>query len=447
MALMFLALAFYIQNLSASVPLFAFTALLLILVLIGRKRTESERDSKLGAIGKLIGSVHALMSQRAEGSGGLPEPAWSIGWKTSCAIMDVKVRDGFALDRYAIAYDVGITNDGDVPVSISASLLMNYGAVGPHPVCPLKRALGAPINHWDGLLRAFSISSAPQLLFPLNLSPRSSAQGHIAFSIEEIGCGASEDDADEYGPTERAYWLEFSEAVTLETQTIGCDSVYAPRIDGLGLVNHTDLATAGNPSLWIARQEVMATDALDVTLEGTYPNAFTLRARGNVREIRTGPLVIESAVVGTKKDGEWTIREVSPRYTIEFPVVGSIRDGEEPVVQASLLCGEGYSRGAWPEKESGRTGLAEFFRWAERLRRVKIGEPDVNTCTEAEMDDFARQIRQELTFCFDISFWNYEHTDPWKRSEVLVYEPETGRAYARPVGKPERLVASTEVRP
>lgn len=184
--------------------------------------------------------------------------------------------------------------------------------------------------------------------------------------------------------------------------------------------------------------------APDVTMQGRYPSHhFTLHARGHACEIRTGPIIIESAIVGTMKDGERTMQEVSQRYEIEFPVVGDLRDGDKEVVEASLFCGEGYNRSAWPERESKRTGMAEFFRWAEYVRRVKIGEPDVNTCTDAEMNDFAERIRSPLAFSFEITFWNAEHTQQWKRVEVLIYEPPAGTAFVRHGGVPEPLFSAS----
>jgi len=187
-------------------------------------------------------------------------------------------------------------------------------------------------------------------------------------------------------------------------------------------------------------------DTPDVTLTGTFPGILFLCARGHVCEIRTGPIILESAVIGTLTDNGRTMREVSQHYAIEFPVVGDLGDGEKALAIPTLFCGEGYSRSNWPEKESGSTGMAEFFRMAAYIRRVKIGEPDTNTCTDAEINDFAERIRQELTFKFDITFWNSDHTQQWKRSELLVHEPTTGTAFVRHAGTPERLVGSVGAR-
>jgi hypothetical protein len=174
-------------------------------------------------------------------------------------------------------------------------------------------------------------------------------------------------------------------------------------------------------------------DAPDVTLEGTFPAPFMLHARGQACEIRTGPIVQESGVLGVDQVGDQTFQSVSERHTIEFPVVSALRDGDREITP-TLFCGEDYRRSAWPEKESKRSGMDEFFRVAERLRRVAIGEPDTSTCTPAGLDDFAERIRRELTFTFDITFWNHERTQQWKRSELLVFEPTTRRAFVRHSG-------------
>jgi hypothetical protein len=185
----------------------------------------------------------------------------------------------------------------------------------------------------------------------------------------------------------------------------------------------------------------------DVAMTVTFPGMLFLCASGRACEIRIGPIILESAVTGTHTDNGRTMREVSEHYAIEFPVVGDIGVGEKTLVIPTLFCGKGYSRSTWPEKESGQTGMAEFFRMAAYVRHVTIGEPDVNTCTDAEVDDFAKRIREELTFSFDITFWNSERTQQWKRSEQLVYEPMTGAAFVRHARRPEPLVRSAGVRP
>jgi hypothetical protein len=201
----------------------------------------------------------------------------------------------------------------------------------------------------------------------------------------------------------------------------------------------------GPPAEIAVTRQIVTADPPDVTLAGTFPGKFSLHARGHACEIRTGPIVLASSIVGTVKDGDVTRNERMPRYTLEFPVVSDLHDGETEVVPA-LFCGEGYSRGAWPEKESNRTGMAEFLRMAEYLRRVEIGEPDTKTSTDAQITDFAERIRRPLTIGFDITFWNSDHSIQWKRSELLVYEPLNGAAFVRHAGTPERLVASAERR-
>lgn len=175
--------------------------------------------------------------------------------------------------------------------------------------------------------------------------------------------------------------------------------------------------------------------ALDVRLEGTYPDPFSLRATGDVCEIRIGPIVQESGTLRTETQGQRTIRTVMPRYEIEFRVISDLCDRAQEVVP-SLVIGEGYRRGTWPEKEAKRTGMTEFFRNAAQLRRVAIGEPDTSTCTSAEMDEFAERVRRPLSFPFDITFWNTARTQQWRRTELLVYDPKTDTAFVRHSGSP-----------
>ena len=411
------------------------------------------------------GAFVAHYRKHNEGSGksGTPvEPEWSAGFEQGFGeVVDIKVRNGFAFDRYAIACDVLLANTGDVPVSVSVDLSIKYGALGSFPVWAQMRAQGSTVSAWEGILRAFAIQQARQLLFPLDLAPKTSQSGHIVFPIEEEGACVGRELMETGSNVEREYEIHFIDNITNERKRVKVGSVFAPRLDGSGIVNHTDLAVAGGASVWVvhdgaalsshdlalqhlSRQTFSGATAPDVWLEGTFPpGPFKLRARGHACEIRTGPIVQESCALGLHKDGDRTMRTISPRYTIEFPVVSDLRDGDQEVAP-SLLCGEGYSRGRWPEKESKREGMAEFLRMAEYARRFEIGEPDVNTCTEAELNDFAERIRRPLTFRFEITFWNSDHTQQWKRSELLVHEPVAGMAFVRHTGAPERLVATGE---
>jgi hypothetical protein len=177
----------------------------------------------------------------------------------------------------------------------------------------------------------------------------------------------------------------------------------------------------------------------DVWLEGTFPGVFTLHAHGHACEIRTGPLVIESAVIiRTHPNGEEE-RSLTQRCTVEFPVVSDLRDGDK-VIEPSLSYSDprvAHSRSDWPESGPA-AAMKEFFRAAALVRNRENVQPDFSALSVEEIDALVERRRQPYHFNFDITFWNADRTQQWTRHEVLVYEPERDAAFVRhnasPVG-------------
>lgn len=180
--------------------------------------------------------------------------------------------------------------------------------------------------------------------------------------------------------------------------------------------------------------------APDVRLEGAFPGTFALHAYGHACEIRTGPIVIEAAVVATERHGEQIMPVWHPRCTIEFRVVSDLRDGHSVTVEPTLFYDEGYDPPIpWPDTAPAAVML-EFFHTAKLARRGVW--PD--KLSESELDAILERSKQPFHISFDITFWNVEHTQQWKRSEVLVYEPQPDRAFVRHGGVP---VLSVGARP
>ncbi|MGZ5442063.1 MAG: hypothetical protein ACXW5U_11525 [Thermoanaerobaculia bacterium] len=181
--------------------------------------------------------------------------------------------------------------------------------------------------------------------------------------------------------------------------------------------------------------------APDVRLEGfTFPGAFTLHAYGHACEIRTGPIVIESAVIATETHGDQTMQVWHPRCSIEFLVVSDLRDAAK-VVEPSLFYDEGYAhRPRWPDTAP-EAVMKEFFHTAKLARRGPA--PDADKLSDSELEALIERNRQPFEIRFDITFWNVEHTRQWKRSEVLVYEPPPSDiAFVRHSGEPVLITRS-----
>jgi hypothetical protein len=171
-----------------------------------------------------------------------------------------------------------------------------------------------------------------------------------------------------------------------------------------------------------------AAGAPDVTLEGTFPEPFRLHARGHACEIRTGPIVMESAVVRTEQRGGEVFRISSPRYIVEFPVVSDLRDADnDKKLAPSLFLGLGLGRTSWE-----RAGMDEFFQMAMACRRAEVNEPEVNL----SLKHLSEQMKLPIEFGFEITFWNSEHTQQWARTEALIYDPQSNTAFVRHAGSP-----------
>jgi len=241
------------------------------------------------------------------------------------------------------------------------------------------------------------------------------------------------------------YLQRFAPQTTLMLKELERHGVVDAELNAAYLLNSDSLIgiadVAERLSTLAERLPLSGAPAPDVTLtlEGAFPGAFSLHARGHACEIRIGPIVQDSAFIGTMTEGDRTMRVVMPRYVIEFPVVSALRD-DDMVVEPSLfvVSPSDNIRSGWPIGGA-ETAMKEFFSNAETLRRTEIGEPDSNTRSVEEMNEFGRLIRQPIEFRFDVTFWNDTHTDQWKRTEVLVYEPQTRRAFVRPEGSAEFL--------
>lgn len=134
------------------------------------------------------------------------------------------------------------------------------------------------------------------------------------------------------------------------------------------------------------------------------------------------------------------MNEVTPCYSIEFPVVSDLHDNNIKTVTPTLFIGDGPShRSSWPV-DGTNAAVSEFFRMAQFVRSRENGKIDFATLSEAERETIAERQRQPFEFEFDVSFWNSEHTEQWTRRETLVYEPLTNTAFVRHKGQPKAVV-------
>jgi type IV secretory pathway TrbD component len=194
------------------------------------------------------------------------------------------------------------------------------------------------------------------------------------------------------------------------------------------------------PARLAARRDFIVS-APDVTLEGTYPGAFVLHARGHACEIRTGPIVSKSIILKSLPPiqiGEFVSNVRSQRFEIGFPVVSALHDGDEEVIPF-VFAGNGPIRSRMPNGGA-EDGMTMFFRNAKAIHLSEIGSPDPSKATEAEWSTFYERSRQPITFEFDITFWNIEHTHPWTRHQRLVFEPLSDTVFVHPVGLPKPLL-------
>lgn len=426
-------------------------ALMLFVTLEGAYRAVRKRHDEIDSLCARVDETKRIAEAKISDLEGAVAEALNADWDVTVrgsSISDIRVLTEDE-SRYAIATGVTITNRGAQPLSLSAELLAQWG----HPIVfAVIFAIETDIPGWRELQRAYGFDIKNQLLFPRAVAGFDTISGHVVFKIPSEGIGIARlgDNglSDPYEaqeePREREYRLCFKDLITGSEKTELISFIHAPAFDGSGISNRTDLAVRGGAPVWVAHDGGAAAVLSGLTtpnvwLEGPVGNIFTIRVRGHASEIRTGPIVTESAIARVRRrDGE-TIQEWSPRHTLEFPLVGDLCDGEREIAPI-LLCGEGYSQSTWPEKLPGtRSGLAQFFQNAESLRRIEIGEPDENT-TDAEKNDFAERIRRPLSFRFEITFWN-EQRQQWKRSELLVYEPTTGAAFVRHSGAVPLLVS------
>lgn len=177
----------------------------------------------------------------------------------------------------------------------------------------------------------------------------------------------------------------------------------------------------------------------DVRLEGTFPGTFLLHAHGHACEIRTGPIIIDQAVLSIERRGEQITRTVYPRTTLQFPIVSDLRNGSKEVELALL-----YDESRWPEPGTA-AAMTEFIRALQLVRRYQaarsvLGRDDVDrdfsALSIAELESIGDRMRQPTQIAFDITYWNSERTRQWRRSELLVYEPERETAFIRHSGSP-----------
>jgi hypothetical protein len=220
-------------------------ALAVILTLEGAYRAVEKREKKIDEVERSAADK--------------PSVEWSVAVHGS-SLADIKVfiPEEPRESRYAIATDVTITNHGDQRISLSAELLLQWA----EPISfPVVSAVGMVIPEWTDIPHVYGFSLKNQLLFPLTLEGKDSIIGHIVFQIPNVGVGvdrlgnnglANPYEANE-GPREREYRLRFLDLVSGDEKMEPIDHVYAPRFDGSGIDNRTDLATGGGAVTWIRR--------------------------------------------------------------------------------------------------------------------------------------------------------------------------------------------------
>jgi hypothetical protein len=234
-------------------------------------------------------------------------------------------------------------------------------------------------------------------------------------------------------------WFAIAFVVTLAVVFEGAFRVYRAGI------------TQRDSAIRNLQDRIAALETPDVRLEGTFPGTFALHARGHACEIRTGPIMIEAEIIGTETQGEQTMPVLYPRQTIEFPIVSDLRDGDKPV-EPSLFSWE-YDRTSWPEPGA-TTAMTQFLHAVQLVHRYRaaksaLGREDVeldsSKLSVAELEAIAERRHQPFELPFEVTYWNSDRTKQWKRSELLVYEPQTNTAFVRHVGGPVLSVAASIV--
>jgi len=175
---------------------------------------------------------------------------WNVDFPGGIADIRVMAR---ALERYAIAHDVAITNFGDKRVVLTAQLLIQWAN---RPLYCVAQPREIELPEWSEVLSAFGFTAKRQLLFPLNVDSHSSVSGHIVFDVRDVGHGVGSEIGESMGgirddlehERDREYQIRFRDELTLDEQLIYPSSIYAPRLDGSGISDHTDLAVAGRAS-------------------------------------------------------------------------------------------------------------------------------------------------------------------------------------------------------
>jgi hypothetical protein len=163
-------------------------------------------------------------------------PSWEVRYPGGVADVSV-VRGAGRRHRFAIGEDFTFINRSPHQVSLNVTFLIVYGStrLATDP-CNL------PLREWTELLAGFGIRSKPQLLFPLNLAPHSSVEGHIAFSIRPDGAGRG------IGgdvPEKRQYLFEFEDLLTKKSTTVVATAVFASDKNNHQRCSRTDLARPG----------------------------------------------------------------------------------------------------------------------------------------------------------------------------------------------------------
>jgi hypothetical protein len=209
-----------------------------------------------------------------------------------------------------------------------------------------------------------------------------------------------------------------------------------------------NLASKPEPPPTYVGEPTGAVDTIDVRLEGTFPGTFALHATGHACEVRTGPIVVEAAMlyVGKFGVGEQIVPTWQPRFAIEFPVISDLRDsGKE--MELSLFYDEG-DRSRWPESGT-KAAMTQFLNTAQIVRRYRAAQsvlgrddfdPQFSNLSIAELESIGSRVQQPFEIEFGITYWNSERTQQWRRSEKFVYEPSTGEAFIRHSGAAVPLV-------
>src|ERR1017187_1413735 len=246
-------------------------------------RTSQHKNYTVQEVKAARGKLYEAIAQNRHAAGAAPTIVlgWDIRYPGGLADVSMLRRGNQQRTRLAIAEDFTLINRSPHQVSLGVIFLIQYG-------CTQLAAdpINLPIAEWTELLAAFGMRNKTQLLFPLNLSGRSSVEGHIAFQVRPNGAGRG---VGGVAPEKRQYSFEFEDLLTREKRTVSASAVLALDKRNHQRYSQTDLALPG------PQEEPLI-----------LPSPFTTTSadRWYTSLVYGSDLTLESGLAGTAKSGQ-----------------------------------------------------------------------------------------------------------------------------------------------